>query len=64
MSYKKMKKPTIGSMIYEYTSDDGYDVYSKVVGVRKGSLPFRGYFPYYFTTTKTVRKQSRKKSRK
>ena len=57
---KKMKKPKIGSRRYA-GSGDGYDFYDEVLAVRKGSLPFRGFFPYYFTTTRTVRvKRGRK----
>lgn len=55
--YRKMKKPKIGEVRFLGTSDDGDQVFEKVIGVRKGSKPFRGYFPYFFTTTTTFRKK-------
>ena len=58
--YKKMKKPKIGSRRY-VASGDGYDFYDEILAVRKGSKPFRGFFPYYFTTTRTIRVKRGKK---
>lgn len=59
--YRKMKKPKIGETRFVGMSDDGDELWEKVIGVRKGSKPFRGYFPYFFTTTTTYRKKGRKK---
>ena len=49
------RPPKIGSRKYLGTTDDGSDLFSEVISFRKGSKPFKGIFPYYFTTTRTVK---------
>ena len=48
------KKPVLGSVRKIASLDGGESMYEQIIGIRKGSKPFRGIKTPYYTTTRTI----------